>query len=412
MNREIDIAISRLPGLLLPWFAANARALPWRENKDPYRVWLSEIMLQQTRVETVIGYYTRFLAAFPTVFALAEADEARVLKLWEGLGYYSRARNLHRTARLIAEREGGLFPGEVTALRALPGVGAYTAGAVASICFDVPVPAVDGNVLRLLARITGSFDCVDETTVREGTAERLAAVYPKGRCGDFTQSLMELGATVCLPNGAPLCERCPAADVCRALQNGWIGSLPVRKAKKKRAVRDLTYLILDCGGKTALRRRTEKGVLRGMWEFPNVDGLLDESAALRWLRACYASETSGAPPVPPESPVPSKSSESSVPHESADGEPDAPKTTLAHGLQPTFRVRNVRHGRHIFTHIEWRVLCYEIDCSAACAAFVWAGPDELLRDFALPAAFQKFRPARRDTQRKPDAPTRVPNIKK
>ena len=210
-----------LPGVLLPWYERNARDLPWRHTKEPYRVWVSEIMLQQTRVEAVIGYYERFMEAFPTVQALAEADEARVLKLWEGLGYYSRARNLQKTAKLLTETQNGAFPDTAEALEKLPGIGAYTAGAVASICFEQPAAAVDGNVLRIIMRMTADDRPIDLPQVKKEIGEALCKVYPKGHCGAFTQALMELGACVCMPK-SPKCEDCPTQSFCRAYKAGTV----------------------------------------------------------------------------------------------------------------------------------------------------------------------------------------------
>ncbi|MBQ2618055.1 MAG: A/G-specific adenine glycosylase, partial [Oscillospiraceae bacterium] len=233
---KAEQAAARLEGLaarLLRWVETHARALPWRADREPYHVWLSEIMLQQTRVEAVRGYYARFLAALPDIPALAAAEEGQLHKLWEGLGYYSRVRNLHRAAVEIMERHGGVFPSDYAAIRALPGVGDYTAGAVASICFEQPTPAVDGNVLRVMSRLTGDRRCVDEAATRRAWRETLAALYPPGRCGDFTQALMELGATVCLPNGAPDCADCPLAGGCASAGGGW-RELPVRAKKRAR----------------------------------------------------------------------------------------------------------------------------------------------------------------------------------
>jgi len=195
-----------LPQLLLPWFQRNKRDLPWRRDREPYHVWLSEIMLQQTRVEAVKGYYARFLQALPTVDALANAPMEQLNKLWEGLGYYSRVRNLQKAAQAICEIHGGAFPTDYAAVRALPGIGDYTAGAICSICFGLPTPAVDGNVLRVWARVTADPSPIDKAAVKKHVSQQLAAVYPDGHCGDFTQSLMELGATVCLPNGSPRCD--------------------------------------------------------------------------------------------------------------------------------------------------------------------------------------------------------------
>jgi len=203
--------LASAPALLLPWFTENARDLPWRADREPYHVWLSEVMLQQTRVEAVKGYYSRFLKALPDIPRLAAAEPEVLSKLWEGLGYYSRVRALQAAARVIMERFAGVFPREWAEVRALPGVGDYTAGAICSICFDQPTPAVDGNVLRVVSRLTGDDRCVDDEKTKRSVRAALAAVYPAGRCGDFTQAIMELGATVCVPNGAPDCAACPMA---------------------------------------------------------------------------------------------------------------------------------------------------------------------------------------------------------
>ena len=211
-DREI---LAQLPGLLLPWYDGGARVLPWREEPTPYRVWVSEIMLQQTRVEAVRPYYERFLEAFPTVEALAAAPEEKLLKMWEGLGYYNRARNLQRAAQQVVELYDGEVPASYEALRALPGVGDYTAGAIASIAFQLPVPAVDGNVLRVIARVLCRYDNILDAKVKRRTEEELRQALPQ-RVGDFNQSLMELGALVCLPGGAPRCLGCPLHPVCRA----------------------------------------------------------------------------------------------------------------------------------------------------------------------------------------------------
>ena len=216
--------LEQLPGLLLPWFAEHRRDLPWRRDREPYHVWLSEIMLQQTRVEAVRGYYLRFLERLPDIAALASAPEDVLLKLWEGLGYYSRVRNLQKAAQCVMEQHGGEFPQELSAIRALPGIGDYTAGAIASICFETPTAAVDGNVLRVILRLTACADSPADVRVRRRIGEELSAVYPAGHCGDFTQALMELGATVCLPNGAPQCGACPL----RALDSG-----PIEELKAK-----------------------------------------------------------------------------------------------------------------------------------------------------------------------------------
>ena len=224
---------------LLLWYRENARDLPWRKKPTAYRVWVSEIMLQQTRVAAVLDYYRRFLEELPDVQALAEVPEERLMKLWQGLGYYSRARNLQRAARTIVSGFGGRFPERYEDIRALPGVGDYTAGAVGSIAFGLPTPAVDGNVLRVIARITGDGGDISTPAMKKRVTEALARVIPVDAPGDYNQALMELGATVCLPNGAPLCEKCPAARLCTAFQQGRTGELPVKAPKKPRREEDL-----------------------------------------------------------------------------------------------------------------------------------------------------------------------------
>ena len=221
---------------LLRWYDEGHRDLPWRKNASPYRVWVSEIMLQQTRVEAVRGYFERWMQAFPDVRSLAEAEEAQVLKLWEGLGYYSRARNLHRAAKLVGSQYGGALPADFEALLALPGVGEYTAGAVASIGFGLRVPAVDGNVLRVAARLDDDFTPITDTKYRKQITARFAEIVPEKRPGDFNQSLMELGAMVCLPNGAPKCGLCPVQHLCIGFHREHTLLLPVRAAKKARRI--------------------------------------------------------------------------------------------------------------------------------------------------------------------------------
>ena len=224
---------------LLAWYGANARDLPWRRSPDAYRVWVSEIMLQQTRVAAVLGYYARFLEAFPTVEALAGADEGQLMKLWEGLGYYSRARNLQKAARVVTEQLGGRFPETYEGLMALPGIGDYTAGAILSIAFGQRVPAVDGNVLRLAARITGSRADVTDMKVRRAfRAQVLEAMPEAARSGAYNQALMDLGATVCLPNGEPLCESCPARDFCVGHLTGCARELPAVQPVSLRNTRE------------------------------------------------------------------------------------------------------------------------------------------------------------------------------
>ncbi len=342
--RNLNEIYAALPVRLLPWYRENARDLPWRRSREPYRVWVSEIMLQQTRVEAVVGYYNRFMEAFPNVQALAAAEESRVLKLWEGLGYYSRARNLQKTAKLLVETRGGRFPDTAAELQKLPGIGAYTAGAVASICFERPSAAVDGNVLRIIARITAEARAVDLPAVRREIAARLEAVYPAGNCGMFTQALMELGACVCTPKN-PDCARCPMRGVCAAQAAGRALHFPVKLPKAEKRVEARTVFLLRCGETCAIRRRPETGLLAGLWEFPNCAGALTVDEAVQWAEA--------------------------------------------QGASPFGVVREVRKT-HIFTHIRWEMTGYVLDCAEKPGAFAWADFAALTETYALPTAFRMF----------------------
>ena len=268
-----------LPEPLLGWYRENARDLPWRHTEDPYRIWVSEIMLQQTRVAAVLGYYARFLAVFPTVEALAEGDEERLMKLWEGLGYYSRARNLQKAAQEITALGG--FPDTYDGLLALPGIGDYTASAIAAAAFGRREPAVDGNVLRVMTRLTDCHDDISDPKTKRAVRAALAEVMPEEPADIriFNQAMMELGATVCGPNTAPRCDDCPVSGLCLGRQRGTAEILPVKKAKKERRVEEKTVLLLMRDGKIALRKRPKTGLLAGLWEFPNVEGTLDETAA-------------------------------------------------------------------------------------------------------------------------------------
>ncbi len=336
--------MKRLPELLLPWFGTNRRDLPWRRDKEPYHVWLSEIMLQQTRVEAVKRYYERFLSTLPTIDALAGADENTLLKLWEGLGYYSRVRNLQKAAKQIVEKHAGKFPQSIDDILALAGIGAYTAGAIASICFEKPTPAVDGNVLRVISRYLASSKPINDERTKKETAALLAPIYPEGRCGDFTQALMELGATVCVPNGMPLCERCPLNDFCEARRLKKQLSFPVKTAKKPRREEKRTVFILQCGDKIAVCKRPEKGLLAGLWQFPDVSGELDAAQAL----------------VQAES----------------------------WGVQP-MDIEKMIHREHVFTHVHWLLTGVYLKCRCD-AAFSWVTAEELEKNIGLPTAYRQF----------------------
>lgn len=334
-----------LPEAVLPWYERNRRDLPWRRDREPYHVWLSEIMLQQTRVEAVKGYYARFLEALPTIQDLADCPEDRLQKLWEGLGYYSRVRNLKKAAQVICGEYGGAFPDTYDGVRALPGIGPYTAGAICSIVYEMPTPAVDGNVLRVGARLWDDPTPVDSPAQREKMTRALAEVYPTGHCGDLTQALMELGATVCLPNGAPRCESCPVRRLCLGYANGTARSLPVKQPKREKRREERTVFVFCREGEYALRRRPNRGLLAGMWEFPNVEGHLTPEGALIQAEAW--------------------------------------------GLWPRELGRVVERD-HVFTHIVWKLRCYYLDCVGEGKDLVWFTRQDLERQAALPTAFRQF----------------------
>lgn len=265
-------ALEDIPKPLLKWYDKGHRILPWRQQPTPYRVWVSEIMLQQTRVEAVKPYFERFMRELPTIRNLAEVEEEKLLKLWEGLGYYNRARNLQRAAQQIVEQYGGEMPGDYDALLALSGIGSYTAGAIASIAFGIARPAVDGNVLRVLARYREDERCITDGKVKSAVEAELQGVMPLDRPGDFNQAMMELGACVCLPNGEPHCPECPLAESCKAHKSDGWKRYPVKAEKKPRTIEERTILLVRDAEKVALCKRGAKGLLAGLYEFPSLDG--------------------------------------------------------------------------------------------------------------------------------------------
>lgn len=335
---------------LLAYYREHKRDLPWRRTKNPYCIWISEIMLQQTRVEAVKPYYARFLEVCPTVQELAQLSEERLFKLWEGLGYYSRARNLGRAAKQIVQEHGGNLPADYDALCRLPGIGDYTAGAIASIAFDLRVPAIDGNVLRVLSRVTGSYDDIADPATKKRFREELFEVIPQD-AGDFTQALIELGATVCVPNGEARCEVCPMASICRAAQENLTNELPVKRAKKARRVEKKTVLLIRDGERTVLGKRPPKGLLSGLYELPNTEGHLDTEAVTSYLREM--------------------------------------------GLEPVHMER-LEDAKHVFTHIEWHMIAYSVRIASDFDGFTGKGgtllvPNERLHaEYAIPSAFAAY----------------------
>ena len=277
--------LALLPDPLLRWYQQSARVLPWRSNPVPYWVWVSEIMLQQTRVEAAIPYFERFIHTLPTIEDLACAEEPLLLKLWEGLGYYNRVRNMKKAALLVMQEYGGVLPDDPVLLQKLPGIGAYTAGAICSIAYEKPVPAVDGNVLRVVSRMLGLSEDVSKQTVKKQVGAWLEEIFPPHHAGDFTQALMELGATVCLPHGEPLCAACPAREFCVGHAQGNPVQYPVLPPKKERKIEYKTVFLIRYGECVALHQRGADGLLAHMWEFPNTEGAFSLNQAKNWLQA-------------------------------------------------------------------------------------------------------------------------------
>ena len=345
-NRLTEQAIENL----LVWYRENKRDLPWRHTKDPYCIWLSEIMLQQTRVEAVKPYYERFLSVCPNLQTLADLPEERLMKLWEGLGYYSRARNLQKAARTVMTEYGGKMPNSYAELRKLSGIGDYTAGAIASIAFGERVPAIDGNVLRVLARIMGSREDILDARVKKSWGLELAPLVPID-AGDFTQALIELGATVCVPNGEPACDRCPLSAYCKAKNENLTSEIPVRSPKKPRRIEKRTVLLIQDEDRTALCKRPPKGLLAGLYELPNREGHLSEGDLLAFIRSV--------------------------------------------GFEP-LQIRRLEDSKHIFTHIEWHMIAYsvriapEFDGWHSRSGMLLLQNQDLRENYAIPSAFAAY----------------------
>ena len=337
LSREIT-------GRLLAWYGENKRPLPWREDREPYHIWLSEIMCQQTRVEAVKAYYRRFLQQLPTISALAQCPEERLFKLWEGLGYYSRARHLKRSAEMICREHGGVFPADYDSIRSLPGIGDYTAAAIASICFELPCPAVDGNVLRVVTRLCASSSDISKESTKVEVRRALRPLFEGVSSGTLNQALMELGALICLPNHEPDCTHCPLLELCPSTSGLW-KDIPVKGGKKARRLETHTVLLLRCGDDWALRKRPPLGLLAGLWEFPNLPGSLDAQAAL-----------------------------------DAAAEWDCRPISLRRHIEKT----------HSFTHVQWELPAWVIECKNRASAFTWASIAEIQNRYSLPTAFRQF----------------------
>lgn len=369
-NQEEKGTLVEIVEPLLRWYDGNRRILPWREEPSPYRVWVSEIMLQQTRVEAGRDYFERFVKILPDIESLANVRDEQLMKLWEGLGYYNRARNLKKAAGIIMEQFSGEMPSKYIGLLELPGIGPYTAGAIASIAFGEAVPAVDGNVLRVIARIIADYGDITSSLMKKSTEAKLKKILPINRTGDFNQALMELGALVCIPNGAPKCSDCPVSHLCMAFQNNLIGELPVKKQKKPRKLEEKTMLILKKDHAMALRKRPRKGLLAGLFELPSLSGFLSESE----IAFCLSKQ----------------------------------------GFAYT-TIRPLGDAKHIFSHVEWRMQGYEIeitelptkitksrqdfcveessvnlDCKEEFGDLIWVKGEALQEEVAIPSAFKPY----------------------
>ena len=331
---------------LLNWYRSHARILPWREEPKPYRVWISEIMLQQTRVEAVKPYFERFIEALPDISSLAEVDDDRLMKFWEGLGYYNRARNLKKAAQIIVNEYGGQMPSEYEELLKLPGIGSYTAGAIASIAFGQAVPAVDGNVLRVISRVTASYEDILKASTKKWMENQIRETMPRNEAGDFNQALIEIGAIVCVPNGHPKCSECPLESICLAGQQKLWQEIPVKTSPKKRRIEEKTVCILEYRDQVALKKRKGEGLLASLYELPNEDGFLNEE---------NLSEAFGIP------------------------------------AGTILEIEPLPEAKHIFSHVEWRMRGYRIRLSDLIPEhYIFAGKEELKTVYALPGAFNRY----------------------
>ena len=345
----LQVAPTGIVEVLLDLYDYNARILPWRSEPTPYHVWISEIMLQQTRVEAVKKYYDRWMEVLPDVKALSEVPDEELMKLWEGLGYYNRARNLKVAALQVMQEFDGEIPADYSKLLSLKGVGEYTAGAIASIAFGIPEPAVDGNALRIFSRILAEDGEINKASVKKKISQEVRRVLPKERPGDFNQALMELGAMVCVPSGSPKCNICPVKEFCRAYISGHQEAYPVKAKKKSRSIEERTVLVIQDGCCTALRKRPGKGLLAGLYEFPNRLGYYSRTQVLSYVRDL--------------------------------------------GLDPLY-IRELPDSKHIFSHIEWRMKAYQIKVASLegelTQYFFFAGREETQQHYAIPSAFGAY----------------------
>lgn len=337
-----------LQQLLLDWYDLNLRKLPFRDNPTPYRVWVSEIMLQQTRVDTVLPYYNRFIQEIPNISTLANISDDKLLKLWQGLGYYNRAKNLKKTAKILLEKFDGKLPSDPKILRSLPGIGPYTAGAIASIAFGIKAAAIDGNVLRVISRVTANIGNIEDITVKKNIENIVRNSLPLNRIGDYNQALMELGATICLPYEKADCAVCPINSLCEAYRCGIVSSLPIREKKKARQIELRTVFIIKRGCTYALLQRPKNGLLSSLYEFPNIAGHITEAESTALL-SLWGIDNNNLFPL--------------------------------------------NNSKHIFTHIEWHMIAYFVsdkNTNIEPDKFIWATKEEIDNVYSIPSAFKAY----------------------
>ncbi len=351
----LKVAPAGIGEVLLRWYDYNARILPWRSDPTPYHVWISEIMLQQTRVEAVKKYYDRWMERLPDIKSLAAIEEDALMKLWEGLGYYNRARNIKAAAVDVVEKYDGNLPGDYDKLLELKGIGEYTAGAISSIAFHLPKAAIDGNVLRVFSRILMEEGKINKSKVKKSLEKEVLRVMPKERPGDYNQALMDLGATVCLPNGQPICENCPWEAICQAHKAGRECDFPVKEEKKKRKIENKGVFLVEYEDKIAIHKRPAKGLLAGLWEFPNIEGNITIERANEEIKSWKISD---------------------------------------------YEIEYVDGGKHVFSHVEWHMSGYRIRLKDSVQTgspffkekgWIFVEKSELTNSYAVPSAFECFK---------------------
>ena len=325
---------------ILQWYNQSKRVLPWRDNPNPYHVWVSEIMLQQTRVETVIPYFERFIGELPTIKDLSQVDDDKLNKLWEGLGYYSRVRNLKKAAIKVIEDFGGELPQDKKEIESLPGIGPYTSGAILSISFNKRYTAVDGNVLRVFSRILGIKEDIKSKDIKSYIKEEVEELLPLDYIGDFNQALMEIGATVCLPNGKPICSVCPVNDLCYSYNNGVVDQIPIKQKKKKKKEEDKTVFVIKYNDLIALEKRPESGLLANLYQFPNIDGHLDLNTVKKVFK--------------------------------------------------TSNVKRINDSKHVFTHKVWNMIGYEIVLESD-QGYSFYNDEDIKNNYPVPTAFKEYK---------------------